>query len=333
MLDDPQEKAEKIILSINNYISKENLEVLKISSPKNYDDLQFLFKMFTDIYLIESTHNLPSVLKNRINSYTKEFNKIISLINNYYTAKNSQNGLSGLTEYDTMIRDTNEFLDFENDLGNKLDNFLDPSNEDELKLFETYSILKNYALDDNKRIKELDRIKDNAENILETIKDNASKQHIINYAEIFHKEAIDNKVLSNYWLIAGITVTMFLVPILFSLTKILPTENDDGYNVTNILIKGLIISVIIYFISLCFRQFNVNKHLYTLNKHRYNALNSYELFANGINDDLVTKNALMIQVAKSIYDTSNNTGYLTAKNQNFNPGIVEMTKIIGKSSS
>jgi hypothetical protein len=117
---------------------------------------------------------------------------------------------------------------------------------------------------------------------------------------------------------------------------LLQTEifNEAGkfirYDFTALVTKILIIAVIIFLMSFSFKQYSVNRHLQTLNTQRQKALNSYKLFTESISkDDTNSHNALMIQVAKAIYEPQS-TGFLNEKGQQINSGIVELTKIIGQ---
>ena len=91
----------------------------------------------------------------------------------------------------------------------------------------------------------------------------------------------------------------------------------------------MIFAVQIFVISFSFRQYSINKHLSTINKHRQNGLNSFKLFVESINkEDYESRNSLMLQLAKAIYKKTT-TGYINDKNQGVNSGIIEITKMIG----
>ena len=97
--------------------------------------------------------------------------------------------------------------------------------------------------------------------------------------------------------------------------------------------KVLVIAVVIFLMSFSFKQYSINKHLQTLNTQRQKALNSYKLFTTSISkDDTNSHNALMIQVAKAIYEPQS-TGFLNEKGQQVNSGLVEITKLIGQNGS
>lgn len=174
--------------------------------------------------------------------------------------------------------------------------------------------------------------------ILEVLQKRTSETPVSDYAQVFKKEHTENQLIANRFLYCGIgfSVLFILSIILFSafgLFEIVIRDNAGKllyYNVSNLFTKVVLVAIQVFFISFCFKQYNVNKHLATLNKHRENALNSYKLFqASIIGNDNGSHNALMIQVAKSIYEHPQSTGFLNENSQQMQSGIVELTKIIG----
>lgn len=170
------------------------------------------------------------------------------------------------------------------------------------------------------------------ETLLKGLQEKAKSVITENYSQKFKDQAETHNWVSYLWLGIGV-LTMLIFFILIFCTDIynrLPTEtlSERGsiYNLTNIVLKIAIISIQIFFISFAFKQFSVNRHLYTVNKHRANAFDSYDFFAKAVKDDKDSTNTLMLQLAKAIYEQSS-TGYLTEKG-NVNPGILEITQLI-----
>lgn len=237
------------------------------------------------------------------------------------------------------------------------------NNNENNKLLLYYSIVKSFAQNNEELNDEIENIKnslsdkisesqqvidnlkinsDESESILNELKKKTSNQTVSDYAIVFKNEASKYNTLSEKWIKAGIilSITFVILIIAVSFFKILPTEvlKENGellrYNFSNLFTKIIIIAVLIFLMSFSFKQYNINKHLQTLNTHRQNALNSYQLFTKSIvGDDANSRNALMIQVAKAIYEHTQSTGFLNEKSQNVNSGIVELTKIIGKNNT
>lgn len=201
------------------------------------------------------------------------------------------------------------------------------------------SALLYEKLSNDENLKKIEQNRTDSETILNELKKKASEQTVSDYAIVFRDESSNYKNLAEKWLAAGIIISIiFLILIVVSaITEFLPTEilidnKVAGYNITNIITKALIIAVIIFIMSFSFKQYSINRHLQAVNIHRQKALNSYKLFTTSIaGNDINSQNALMIQVAKAIYEPQS-TGFLNEKGNNVNSGIIELTKIIGQNN-
>ena len=192
-------------------------------------------------------------------------------------------------------------------------------------------------------IQELNQKSLEVDTIVKELKKKSSQQTVSDYAVVFGEEAVKYKRFARNWLWAGIAISILFIAFMFwsTTTNILRTEiiNEETghfirYNFTNLASKVIIIAVIVFIMSFAFKQYSINRHLQTLSQHRQNALNSYKLLTASISgDDTSSRNTLMIQIAKAIYEHSQSTGFLNDKGQNVNSGIVELTKIIGKNGS
>nr|WP_320020907.1 hypothetical protein [uncultured Draconibacterium sp.] len=188
---------------------------------------------------------------------------------------------------------------------------------------------------------QLNKNKQQSETILKELQKKVSEQTVSDYAVVFGTQAGEHKTLADKWLKTGIWISAIFIALIIicALTNFLPTErigesgNILGYNISNIITKALIIALIIFVISFSFKQYSVNRHLQALNTQRQKALNSYKLFMASISkDDINSRNALMIQVAKAIYEPQS-TGFLSEKGQQVNSGLVEITKLISQNGA
>ena len=143
---------------------------------------------------------------------------------------------------------------------------------------------------------------------------------------------------AEWWFFIGLGLIFILIYILFSLLngsiiKFSPESHTkfSSYDIYEMLsfifIKLTILSIFVFLINLSFKQFRINKHLYTQNKHRQNILNSYKLLIL-TGTDANTQNAIALHVAKAIYEFGK-SGYLNEKQADLgSPNIVEITKLI-----
>lgn len=176
--------------------------------------------------------------------------------------------------------------------------------------------------------------------IIDEFRNKATLKTVSDYSKVFNDLYTKHSKVADRWLYAGIILSLVFISsfLIITIKNYLPTEIFDvvtdkliRYDITNLLSKLIIIAIQIFLISFSFRQFNINKHIATINKHRQNALDSYKLFDQTISkEDKLSHNNLMLQVAKAIYEQTS-SGYISDKsNRGVNSGIVELTKIIGE---
>ncbi len=178
------------------------------------------------------------------------------------------------------------------------------------------------------------------DNVIKELQDKSANSLVSNYAQVFKEEAVKNANSATAWLIAGIALsiilvvalTLFLVTDLFNTSEKIVSESKVYYiyDYSKMASKFLLASVLLFVTSYALKKYSVYKHLQATNQHRENALNSYLLFSESvIGNDPVTRNNLMLQVAKAIYEHTS-TGFLLGKHdENSGNGILEITKFVG----
>lgn len=187
------------------------------------------------------------------------------------------------------------------------------------------------------------KLKEESEEVLSMLRKEATTETLKDYAEIFKNQSIahsefklfSEKILklgnAEKWFIAAIILFAGFFYLVTHIQNFFPISiKESGTIVTIAMItRFVIISFYIYILTFVIRQYSVQKHLATLNKHRQNVLNSYHLLISSLsNEDNATKNAIMMEVAKSIYE-SGQTGYLSTKEAETS-SILEITKVVGK---
>lgn len=167
--------------------------------------------------------------------------------------------------------------------------------------------------------------------MIELLTNQAKEKSTEDYAAIFENLAKKNRISSMWWLVISmISVTVFCFFIPYE-NKFIPVDATQGATVITLeyIKRLLIISFFIYIITFIVKQYSIKKHLETLNTHRQNTLNSYNLFLKSMGTaEQDVKNSLMVEVARAIYD-SGQTGYINSKeDSNNNSSITEITKFI-----
>ncbi len=163
---------------------------------------------------------------------------------------------------------------------------------------------------------EANNIKREADNVKKILKDFSTEELVGKYGEVFDKQAKTNKYIAVGSLLALIIFGSLLVeyaekyfmPLINMTLK--PDNNISyGFLITNLIFRLTILSVLFIAIKESIKNFNVNMHLYNLNKHRQNALKSFNVFKGMPNTD-ETRDYLIKEIATTIYSV-NKIGYLS----------------------
>lgn len=163
-----------------------------------------------------------------------------------------------------------------------------------------------------------------SEDILKKMKENMATTGIADYADIFQKESNIHKRDSGNWL-AGIILIVGVIIILALLLLVgglAPKNKETATLVQFTFSKIIIFSSLFFLLTLAFKSYKASKHNEILNKHRQNAITTFEKFVKSANDDR-TKNAVLLQTVDAIF-SQQNTGY----NDNDNDVVSPQTKIL-----
>lgn len=180
------------------------------------------------------------------------------------------------------------------------------------------------------------RLKSEADNVYSEIKatlENAKEAvrdiGISKYTVIFQDEAKDYSRIARTWL-AWTFVCIFLV-VAASLIFIVyfPTEtNKTAIIVQYTISKLVVLSALFYAMALCNKNYRAHKHNELINKHRQNALSTFETFSNASGSDIQTKNAVLLEATRTIF-SNQQTGYTSGNNdQEPSNKIIEIFKNI-----
>ncbi len=163
-----------------------------------------------------------------------------------------------------------------------------------------------------------------SEDILKKMKENMATTGIADYADIFQKESNIHKKNSQYWFygIIGIVIVIIITALCLLLGCFSPQDDKMRTLVQFTFAKLIIFSSLFFLLTLAFKSYKASKHNEILNKHRQNAITTFEKFVKSANDDR-TKNAVLLQTVDAIF-SQQNTGY----NDSDNDVVSPQTKIL-----
>lgn len=162
--------------------------------------------------------------------------------------------------------------------------------------------------------------------ILETARSTSGKVAVGNEAEYFRAEASVHRTASDDWKTATIWAAIALLgysvgtAFLHKWDWFMPTTN---IGLTQFLVsKILVFGVLGYLLSLSAKNFLNHKHNEIVNKHRQNALLTYEAMVNAGQTD-EARNIVLQLAAASIYQL-HDTGYVKSSESSGRGGIIEI---------
>lgn len=165
------------------------------------------------------------------------------------------------------------------------------------------------------------------EETLKSAEEAAAKVGVSRHSQIFKTESIEHEEQAKTWLkwTVGILIAIVIVSAVFIF--LFPDSDSTSAEIIQFSItKIVILSALFYGLSICNRNYKAHRHNVTLNKHRQNALSTFETFAKAAGTDIQTKNAVLIEVTHTIF-SNQQTGYLSSERDNDSSNkIVEIIK-------
>jgi hypothetical protein len=310
--------------------------------PRSFDSIHNLLLDLKSLYdqIIEIALRIPdlpaginSSVVNNINTFIAN---IVKPIQEYDYAKDERNQFNNHNEITRRVRE----------LHNRV------FSEQQHNLLLLFSTARSYDIAGASRVisqveqarKSLDDLGKQQQSVLNSLRTKAGEQTIQDYARIFGDQANKHSSFSlklkpqpklvigaaYFWIATAIVVLCLGVANIHYIDDWFPLNSSNSYVLIGALIKRVaLISLWLFLVAFGFRQFSVNKHLATLNRHRQNALNSFRLFIETIGpQDATARAQLMLQVAKAIYEQGP-TGYLSHKlTDQKEPSILELTRLV-----
>lgn len=154
-------------------------------------------------------------------------------------------------------------------------------------------------------------LRDELVNIVEVARSAAGQVGVAKYSEYFASEAEQHRRAGNWWLLVTVVVALaaigFGVFLLQSYIK-QAQELTVAKSIQLAVAKAAVLSVLYMAVVWCGRVYKAQRHNQVVNRHRLNALNTFEAFVKAASDDQ-TKNAVLLQAARATFSPQK-TGYL-----------------------
>lgn len=211
-------------------------------------------------------------------------------------------------------------------------------------LLKEIEMLSNKSSTDAKEIEELrNRLSSELEDFETKYKEQFQRVELVNQREVFSIQANDYKNLASKWFWGILISSGILILILFLIfknfcfdltcfAKINNLNYDQIYKGANksilhfeifksISYRLLIISFVLYIISFCVKNYNANRHNYTVNMQKANSLNAALILLERAKTP-EGNDSIMTQAASSIF-SHQPTGYNKKDPENIQSSITE----------
>lgn len=335
-----QQKAEQIasikdrFRTILDYdIDRDIIRNNDLGSILNFESLRPTLNKFVSYIKIFDQFDLNNITYTQLVKFNEALGQPHALLNSINKFNINQSGdLAGqrnrlISNFETL---SDSFFDAAGPVQSAIF-FQEPNNNIQSELSELINKVKseNEAAKNeaHQKLQEINKILENA-------KSASVKVGVTSYSTIFENEAIMHDREAKNWLMY-LLITLgatAIIAILFFLMMFSPTFQEVNINPVQFSISKIVILAIFFvIISICTKNYKAHKHNSILNRHRQNALNTFETFVKAGSDEQ-TKNAVLLQTTQSIF-SSHNTGYNSAENDSDVPSkIIEIVKSTGSKS-
>lgn len=163
------------------------------------------------------------------------------------------------------------------------------------------------------------------------VQDLLAEESVSKYEKVFAEQANKHQEGAFWWLISTvglIVVFGFVFYWLFDSLKL------GGGVLQNLLTKGFLLSLIYLVLNRSLKNYTAEKHLEVVNRHRQNALRTFNAFHSAAGENQETQDAVLLAATNAIFD-ANQSGYLSTKtrgSESTNP-IPQVIKAVVPSSS
>lgn len=147
------------------------------------------------------------------------------------------------------------------------------------------------------------------------------------YEQVFGKESREFEISAWLWLTGLLVALAALIVIGIWYLPQIPDGANGGKIAEIIFRKIVLITGLFYLIALCSRNYRASKHNALVNKHRQNALKTFQIFIKSVQeDDSQTKNAVLLKATETIFGNQPSGFLPDSGDGDMSPKIIEIFK-------
>jgi hypothetical protein len=177
---------------------------------------------------------------------------------------------------------------------------------------------------------EKDKILADMQGALEKVRQAAAEAGVAQHAIHFREEAVEHLKQSRVWLAATVlsgfaTIAVAIYTLGIQLHDIAKDpQTKTGELVQLAIARIVVVSVMSIAVAWCGRNYSASRHNFVINRHRQNALSTFETFVKAAGDQQ-TKDAVLVQATQSIFSPQA-SGYL--KNESDGPQSTQIIELV-----
>ena len=179
------------------------------------------------------------------------------------------------------------------------------------------------------REKEFAELKDKMQNEL-------AKETVSKHKPIFAKQAEEHQQASQKWFIATGGLVVAFGVVFYWLFETVRLGGTEWLGVLqSVFTKGFLLTLIYFVLNRFNKNYTAHKHLEIVNRHRQNALDTFDAFIESAGENRETRDAVLLAATNAIFD-ANQSGYLSTKTKgtdNVNPIQQVVRAVLPGSSS
>lgn len=172
-------------------------------------------------------------------------------------------------------------------------------------------------------VSELQGRRAEADKVLDSMKAAAGQTGLARFATVFAEEAARRAKAADRWLavalFSGLALGAFLWWSLDQLNQAFREAVDSTRALQLLVAKLVVLSFVSFGFYQVIKNYNANRHLEALNKHRANTLQAFQVFVEASSDPQV-RDAVLIHAARAIFEAGQ-TGYVSSAAPPAAPGV------------
>lgn len=162
-------------------------------------------------------------------------------------------------------------------------------------------------------VEEIKQNQAEAKNIIEGMREASLKAGTSKFSSIFESQALKNRNTALAWLlftiVFGVGIGYFVWKYFINYYYGIQDQIDLRISIPIIISKFVFVSLMTAFFFQFVKNFNSNMHLFVINRHKANCLNTFQAMVES-SDDSRTREAVLLQASKAIFELSE-TGFVS----------------------